>query len=83
MHTLISFLGRQQMGYRRANYQFASGVTHKEKFFGLSLAKYIKPEKIILIGTTRSMWDVFFDDQHTDDSLLNLIDTVKEGKVTK
>ena len=85
--TLISLLGKSkldaQTGYRTAKYRFSDGTTREVPFFGLGLMDCIKPAKLILAGTSGSMWDVFFDHQKTgDEALLPLIDTVASESVT-
>lgn len=87
MTTLISFLGKSainaQTGYRTANYVFEPGFEREVPFFGLALLDYLKPQKLILAGTAGSMWDVFFDHQHTDDDgLLALMEAVPQQAVT-
>ena len=65
--TLISLLGKSkldaQTGYRTAKYRFSDGATREVPFFGLGLMDCIKPARLILAGTSGSMWDVFFDHQ--------------------
>ena len=83
MTTLISFLGKQSRGYAHARYQFEDGTLHEEPFFGLALRNYLRPERLILLGTSGSMWDVFFERegrQH-DESLLELIEAVESDAV--
>lgn len=85
--TLISLLGKSkldaQTGYRTAKYRFSDGTTREVPFFGLGLMDCIKPAKLILAGTSGSMWDVFFDHQKTgDEALLPLIDAVASESVT-
>ena len=87
MSTLISFLGKSassaQTGYRTANYVFEPGFEREVPFFGMALLDYLKPQKLILAGTAGSMWDVFFDHQHTDDDgLLALMEAVPQQAVT-
>ena len=87
MSTLISFLGKSasnaQTGYRTANYVFEPGFEREVPFFGMALLEYLKPQKLILAGTAGSMWDVFFDHQHTDDDgLLALMEAVPQQAVT-
>lgn len=87
MTTLISFLGKgryEKGGYRTANYRFGPGFAREVPFFGMALADYLKPQRLVLVGTSGSMWDVFFEresGQH-DDSLLELIDAVETDAVT-
>lgn len=87
MSTLISFLGKSasnaQTGYRTANYVFEPGFEREVPFFGMALLEYLKPQKLILAGTAGSMWDVFFDHQHTDDDgVLALVEAVTQQAVT-
>ncbi|MFN6961386.1 MAG: TIGR02221 family CRISPR-associated protein [Rhodocyclaceae bacterium] len=78
MTTLISFLGKGRIdprtGYRTARYRFEDNSVREVPFFGLALADYLKPEKIILIGTAGSMWDVFFEQQgELDEALIDAV----------
>lgn len=87
MTTLISFLGKSradtQTGYRTARYRFDSGFVRDVSFFGMALVEYLKPERLVLVGTTGSMWDVFFEQQSSpDDDVLPLIDAVTTESVT-
>ena len=83
MTTLVSFLGQSQTGYSRANYVFSDPAFERtEPYFGMALLAYLKPQKLILAGTSGSMWDVFFlDHQQTDDDG-PLLDTGPNGLVT-
>lgn len=88
MSTLISILGKSkadpQTGYRTANYRFDKAFARQVPFFGMALLEYIKPDQLILAGTSSSMWDVFFEHHQADDeSLLTLIDAVARGGVTQ
>ncbi len=83
MTTLISLLGKAAKGYRTANYVFDDHTVRTEPFFGMALLEHAKPERLILVGTSGSMWDVFFDHQQTDDAAtLDLIDAVANEAVT-
>lgn len=87
MTTLISFLGKGQdgRGYREANYQFDDGdIFENSKYFGLVLAEKIQPKKIILLGTSGSMWDVFFEQgfDKLENQWLDLSNAVKSQVVT-
>lgn len=87
MTTLISLLGKSQLdsksGYRPANYRLPDGSIHPSPYFGMALAKNTKADKLVLVGTSGSMWDVFFDHQGSDDeALLSLVDAVRDSKVT-
>ena len=67
-HTLISFLGKAQQGgqYRKACYQFADGKQEITRFFSLALKNYIRPEKMVILGTSGSMWDVLCENLGAD-----------------
>jgi CRISPR-associated Csx2 family protein len=85
MTTLISFLGKgQATGYRSANYRFSPDSCRKVPFFGMALAEHIRSDRLLLVGTPGSMWDVFFEHEsaHQDESLLHLIDAVGANSVT-
>jgi len=87
MTTLISLIGKSkadpQTGYRKAQYGFEPGFSRTVSFFGLALLDYAKPERLILAGTAGSMWDVFFEHQHTDDeAALALMDAVEKEAVS-
>lgn len=88
MTTLISFLGKgnydPRHGYRNACYAFDRDFSRTVPFFGMALADYLKPDRLILVGTSGSMWDVFFEresGQH-DEALLELIDAVEGDRVS-
>lgn len=90
MSTLISFLGKGQYdlqsGYRTAKYRFDSSFMREVPFFGMALDDYLKPDRLILVGTSGSMWDVFFERESgqaepDDDGLLQLIDAVDSDTV--
>lgn len=88
MTTLISFLGKSQAsstsGYRNARYRFDAGFVREVPYFGLALTDYLHPDRLILLGTAGSMWDVFFVESDTDsDSLAPLIDAAHSGEVTE
>jgi CRISPR-associated Csx2 family protein len=85
MSTLISFLGRgKEKGgsYRTACYRFDDRM-RTAPFFGMALADYLKPDRLILLGTSGSMWDVFFDHATDagDETFLELIETVSNNEV--
>lgn len=88
MTTLISFLGKGNYGtdgYRSAKYRFDATFLREVPFFGMALADYLQPQRLILVGTSGSMWDVFFERAATrhDESLLELIDAVEKDAVTE
>jgi len=87
MSTLLSFIGKgdRQRGYRTANYRFSNDFAREVPYFGLALQEFLKPDRLILAGTSGSMWDVFFSDQNLgdDELLLELIDAVEKSAVTQ
>ena len=75
MTTLISFLGKgrrekETNQYRRANYRFDGGCA-ASSYFGLALARQLNVQKLVILGTTGSIWDVFAEDLADDDAALN------------
>ena len=75
MTTLISFLGKgrrekETNRYRSANYRFAGGCVNSS-YFGLVLARQLKVEKLVILGTAGSIWDVFAEDLVEDDAALS------------
>lgn len=84
MTTLISFLGKQTNGYNLTSYKFADGtLMQNQKYMGLALYEKIKPQRLILLGTSGSMWDVFLDEnsQGLDEEWLALVEAVNNDKV--
>lgn len=88
MTTLISLIGKgsrsEDGGYRLANYRFDGDFIRTVPYFGLALAEYLKPQRLILAGTAGSMWDVFLQ-QHAadDDTVLQLMDAVENNAVSQ
>jgi CRISPR-associated Csx2 family protein len=85
MTTLISFLGKgKERGgkYKTATYRF-DDQPRIVPFFGMALFDYLKPQRLILVGTAGSMWDVFFENEanQNDDHLLELIEAVGNNAV--
>lgn len=90
MHALVSFLGRgrdnPQTGYREATYRFSDGRTDTTAYFGLALARHLAPDRLVLLGTAGSMWDVLVESLPgiggEDDALrLELMDAVAAQRV--
>ncbi len=58
--VLISFLGTAQpkeREYRMATYRFPDGAKYEDKFVAKSLYQYYGIDRLILVGTTKSMWE--------------------------
>ncbi|MBN8456182.1 TIGR02221 family CRISPR-associated protein [Accumulibacter sp.] len=89
MTTLISFLGKgrldaQRTGYQETTYRFSADFARSVAWFGLALAEHIKPQRLILVGTRGSMWDVFFERQgNDDDEVLRLMEATEREAVTQ
>lgn len=83
--ALISFLGKGRFdaktGYRTANYRFDEGFARTVPFFGLALTEFLQPDRLILVGTPGSMWDVFFDREGVPTDTVELIEAVEENRV--
>ncbi len=75
-HTLISFLGKSQRTdgrYRTATYNFGEGVTRTTSFFSMGLKEVINPDKLIILGTSGSMWDVLCGELSQDENDLEVL----------
>lgn len=87
MTTLLGFLGKgksdPKTGYRTAKYRFDEDFVRTAPYFGLALTEYLKPDKLVLVGTAGSMWDVFFERDGTDEATLKLMDAVESATVTE
>ncbi|ENV00584.1 tm1812 family CRISPR-associated protein [Acinetobacter variabilis] len=87
MVTLVSFLGKGQhnSGYRDTDYIFDDGEVYAhQKYIGLALQKKLAADKVILLGTSSSMWDVFLEagSDALEEQWFSLSDAVKTSSVT-
>ena len=90
-HTLISFLGRgnpdRGQRYRQATYEFDAGQRQTTEFFSLGLARQVKPDRLLILGTTGSMWDVLLFSlglgQEHDEALLALTESADADQTTQ
>ncbi|ASF46390.1 TIGR02221 family CRISPR-associated protein [Methylovulum psychrotolerans] len=87
-HILISFLGKsvkQNGQYRQANYCFADGSQKTARFFSLALNGHIQPDRLVMLGTSGSMWDVLCEHLSTDgnDQWAALSEAVEADAVTQ
>lgn len=90
-HTLISFLGRgnpdRGKRYRKATYEFGPGQQRTTEFFGLGLLQQVKPDRLLILGTTGSMWDVLLFSlglgQEYDEALLALTESADADRTTQ
>lgn len=89
MTTLVSFLGKSQLdsrqGYRTARYRFADGSERETAYFGLALAEHLRADRLVLVGTPSSMWDLLVEnvvgDAAQEEMRIELIDAVREQAV--
>lgn len=89
-HTLVSFLGSSrldpQTGYRTARYRFDDGREEVTPFFGLALARQLKPDRILILGTSGSMWPALIEHgakEGAEDERLALIEAAEHNAVTQ
>lgn len=89
--TLISLLGKTNLdnktGYRAARYRMPDNQERATEYFGLALADYLHAERVILLGTSGSMWDLFVErvagDDDAEELRLALFDAVRTETVTE
>ncbi|MXX09843.1 MAG: TIGR02221 family CRISPR-associated protein [Nitrospira sp. SB0677_bin_15] len=66
-YTLVTFLGKgrenRETGYRKTRYRFPGEVEPRPEtaFLGLELAKYLKPDVLVILGTSGSQWGVLME----------------------
>ena len=89
MKTFVTFLGRgrenPKTGYREATYKFPDGSTKTTAFFGLALAEYIKPDRIVILGTKSSQWGVLVEnlaaEGEAEDTRLEIFEAEAIGEI--
>ncbi len=89
MSTFVTFLGRGRenvkTGYREATYKFPDGTKETTAFFGLALAGYIKPKRIVILGTKSSQWGVLVENLadvgEKEDARLELMEAEITGEI--
>ncbi|NCA70631.1 MAG: TIGR02221 family CRISPR-associated protein [Sphingobacteriia bacterium] len=89
--TMVSFLGRAQQdpqtGYKLANYRFPDGSLRTTPFFGLALLDEVQPERLVLLGTSGSMWSVLVEELATEgeeeDLRIRLIEAAAKNTVDR
>ena len=87
--TLVSFLGRARQdpktGYRQARYRFPGGQERTTAFFGIALREVLSPDKLVLLGTSGSMWDFLVEHLATEgqeeELRLRLIEAAMDERV--
>lgn len=65
-HHLITFLGGSSESdlskrYRKTQYRFADRASPPLEYFGVALERELRPDRILILGTTGSMWDVLLE----------------------
>lgn len=91
MHTLVTFLGKgrddPQTGYRKARYRFPDGAERATAFFGRALADHLAPERLVVLGTSGSMWGVFVEnlaaEGEEEELRIELMDAEAAQRVTQ
>lgn len=89
-HILLTFLGRvpkTEQGYRTICYDFGDGRDEPPTpFFGWALQRRLKPKRLVILGTSGSMWDHLFEAvpafEATGEVALELMEAVEEKRVT-
>lgn len=90
--TLISFLGRtpkSERGYRTTQYVFDDGYKPEPlAFFGWTLQQRFKPERMVILGTSGSMWDHLFETdidlgEENADERVKLMEACEQKAVTQ
>lgn len=91
-HALITFLGRtprdKTNGYRTTTYHFPDGHEATTAVLGWHLAKRLKPDLVIILGTNGSMWDFLAqsagieNEKELENAWLNLMEAVEGQTVS-
>lgn len=89
MRTFVTFLGRgrenPETGYRKATYKFPDGSHETTAFFGLALANYINPDRLVILGTNSSQWGVLLEnlaaEGEEEEARLEILDAETRGGV--
>jgi CRISPR-associated Csx2 family protein len=72
--VLVSLLGKSRLdkttGYRKARYRFDADFSQDTPFFGLALQAFVRPGRMIVLGTAGSIWDVFVEHQADNGAIL-------------
>ncbi len=88
MKTLVTFLGRphRNRAYDAVTYQFPDGRPRTSVFFGLLLADYLEADRLLVLGTAGSNWDVLLEhhiqDSEDEEARLALIAACDQSQVT-
>ncbi|MCS7042623.1 MAG: TIGR02221 family CRISPR-associated protein [Bryobacteraceae bacterium] len=87
MRTLVTFLGRvrKKAGgeYERAKYRFPDGIRETE-YIGLELARYLRPDRLLILGTSGSQWESLLSHEGTEETLqmaVRLEEAIQDGSI--
>ena len=88
--VLITFLGKgkenHHQGYRTARYQFNDQI-RETAFFGLALSDFLKPDKLIVVGTSGSQWSALVenivDSKDSEERVFELAEAEIENRVNQ
>lgn len=78
MRVLVTLLGKGRRDgdgagrYLETDYGFPDGQVRRGAYFGLELAKVTVPDRVVILGTASSMWDVLVEDV--------VVDSLKDGQ---
>jgi len=64
LHLQLSFLGRvrgTRGSYEETTYRFSGGHDVPASFFGVALRKVTKPDRLVVLGTSGSMWQALLE----------------------
>lgn len=89
MKTFVTFLGKgrenPETGYRKATYEFPDGSRERTAFFGLALARYINPNRLVILGTNSSQWGVLLEnlaaEGEEEEARLEILDAETRGGI--
>lgn len=87
--VLLTFLGRvakPEGTYRTTRYDFNGKKTVPVAFFGWPLAEHLRPDRVVVLGTSGSMWDHLLErdldfGSEAEDLRLSLIEVVESKDV--
>lgn len=87
-HCLVTFLGAQREGkYHTAKYNFPDGHAEDAAFLGFPLRKWLKADRLVVLGTAGSMWDHLFEGvaatAEAESALDKLMETTAEERVAQ
>ena len=91
-HTLVSFIGRSTRrnaagGYEPTRYKFPNGNVENTAHFGWALMQRGKPDRMVILGTSGSMWDYLVEGlglgNDAEDLRLTLMERVQTSSVSQ